>query len=85
MTLESPRGMDFPWLVRTLAWIVCFTGWLMIPLLASALVSVSLKKIDKENYYIAKFTVIARKMEVPDDKIKEFVREAMRLKDNLLG
>lgn len=56
----------------------------MVPLLASALISESLKAIDKEKYYIAKFTLIARKMGVPENKVREFVKEAMRLKDNLL-
>lgn len=84
MTLESPRSLGFPIWLGAMAWVVCFTGWLMVPLLASALISESLKEVDKEKYYIAKFTLLARKMGVPENKIREFVKEAMRLKDNLL-
>jgi len=85
MTLESPRSVALPLWITGIAWVVCFTGWLMIPLLASALITESLKAVDKENWYIAKFTLLARRLGVPDNKVKEFAKEAMRLKDTTLG
>jgi hypothetical protein len=84
MTLESPRSVTLPLWITAMAWVVCFTGWLMIPLLASALITESLKAVDRENWYIAKFTLLARRVGIPEDKVNEFIKEAMKLKDKTL-
>lgn len=84
MTLESPRTLDMSVLAKSLAWMVCFTGWLMIPLLASALISQSLRIIDREKWYIAKFRVLGRRLEIPEEKLNEWVQAAILLKDSTL-
>src|SRR6266849_9441984 len=79
MTLESPRQMlsSPPYWLKAFGWIVCLCGWLMIPVLAGALVSENLKLVERDQHYRGRFKLWGQQLGKRGEELDAFIEEMM--------